>query len=232
MTRENTQRDICYFCSRTFTSGSWQIGISDFASEARECEICRMSVCQECSFSWGHEIDMVKKICHQCMLRYEFRKAAHTPDTIKRFRYLIKQKIDDYVCPNCSRTYFILDIFRMFMWCYRCQKFICPSCTGMTDNSMAGHCKSCDQLIKNERVAIDRACIEATTNCDRCGKAVRGIYIGSDHFAPGTTRCSFCGIRVCPSCLLSVKKGRNVIPACPECAKKSPHRPAIIKDFC
>ena len=228
---DGTQKAICDFCQEEFVHGSWQIGISDFASETLNCEFCHKTVCQKCSFSWGHEIDVVKKICNECMLRYEFRKEIHTPETIKRFRFLINQGIEDYICPRCSKTHFILDVFRTFMWCYRCESYVCPRCANVTYTSMAGHCKACNQMIKDEQAAVEKACIDATTNCERCGNSVRGICIGANQYASGTTVCTFCQIRVCPACLVSLKKGRSVIPACPECAKKSPLRPAVIKNF-
>ncbi|MBU1105150.1 MAG: ankyrin repeat domain-containing protein, partial [Candidatus Riflebacteria bacterium] len=136
----------CHICGKTFFSGSYQIGQSDFANVDWHCLWCGFPTCSDCAgVRLGASIDREHKICKTCMAESQLDrdKVENGLDTIRRWahhRENIGKTRKTFSCPVCRRSFDLALAVNRFASCTH-HDHICQGCMPVGKG-----CPLCSQL--------------------------------------------------------------------------------------
>jgi hypothetical protein len=123
----------CHICNETFFSGSYQIGMSDFADVDWHCSWCGRPTCSSCAGGiYGRSSDQEHKICKPCMTASGLlkEKAGEGLNTIWRWahrRENIGKPKKTFQCPVCKKNFDLAIAVNNFPRCIH-HDHICPTC--------------------------------------------------------------------------------------------------------
>ncbi|HNS08590.1 MAG TPA: ankyrin repeat domain-containing protein [Candidatus Ozemobacteraceae bacterium] len=134
----------CHICNQAFFSGSYQIGMSDFAYVDWHCSWCGRPTCSSCAGGvYGRSSDQEHKICKPCMtgsglLREKIEAGLNTIWRWAHRRENIGKSKKTLKCPVCKKTFDLATAINTFPRCIH-HDHICPAC--MPNTSKCPLCK-------------------------------------------------------------------------------------------